>query len=62
MNYSKVPVDEQLAELEKRVYLEGADEALKLCDRRYVNEEILLEDDSADHYPIQLQLLLCSVP
>lgn len=52
---SKVPVNEQLAELEKRVYLEGAYEALKLCDRRYANEEILLEDDSADHYPIDVE-------
>lgn len=52
---SKVPVNEQLAEQEKRIYLEGAYEALKLCDSRYRNEEILMEDDSADHYPIDVE-------
>ena len=52
---SKVPANEDLAGLEKRVYLEGAYEALKLCDERYLNEEVLLEDDTADHYPIDVE-------
>lgn len=52
---SKVPVNEQLAEQEKRIYLEGAYDALKLCDNRYSNEEIAMEDDSADHYPIDVE-------
>ena len=52
---SKVPVNEQLAEQEKKVYLEGAYEALKLCDDRYANEEIMIEDNSADHYPIDVE-------
>ncbi len=52
---SKVPANEQLAEQEKRVYLEGAYEALKLCDGRYSREEILMEDDTADHYPIDVE-------
>ena len=52
---SKIPVNEQLAEQEKEVYLEGAYDALKICDERYYNEEIGIEDDSADHYPIDIE-------
>ena len=52
---SKVPVNEQLAYQEKRVYLEGAYDALRMCDERYSREEIGIEDDSADHYPIDIE-------
>lgn len=51
---SKVPVNEELAELEKQVYLDGSYEALRLCDDRYYNNEILLEDESAEHFPIDI--------
>jgi len=52
---SKVPVNEQLARQEKKIYLEGAYDALRLCDEKYAREEILIEDDSADHYPIDIE-------
>lgn len=52
---SRVPVNEQLAQQEKRVYLEGAYDALRMCDEKYSREEIGIEDDSADHYPIDIE-------
>ena len=51
---SKVPVNESLAQIEKKMYVEGAYDALSICDEDYRNKEILLEDESAEHYPIHI--------
>lgn len=51
---SKVPVNESLAQIEKKVYIEGAYSALSKCDKKYRENEILLEDEAAEHYPIHI--------
>lgn len=51
---SKVPVNEALAQMEKKVYIEGAYNALSMCDARYKNNEIPAEDETADHYPVHI--------
>jgi len=51
---SKVPVNEALAKIEKKIYIEGAYQALSKCDKEYQESEILLEDETAEHYPIHI--------
>ena len=51
---SKVPVNESLAQIEKKMYIEGAYQALSKCDKEYQENEVLLEDESAEHYPIHI--------
>lgn len=51
---SKVPVNESLAQIEKKMYIEGAYLALSKCDKEYRENEILLEDETAEHYPIHI--------
>ncbi len=51
---SKVPVNESLAQIEKKMFIEGAYQALSKCDEEYQENEILLEDESAEHYPIHI--------
>lgn len=51
---SKVPMNEELAQIERKTYIEGAYEALCLCDERYNNGEILPDDETAEHYPIDI--------
>lgn len=51
---SKVPVNESLAQIEKRMYVEGAYNALSMCDREYQDNDILIEDETAEHYPIHI--------
>ncbi len=51
---SKVPVNESLAQIEKRLYIEGAYNALSICDSKYQNNEIPLEDETAEHYPVHI--------
>lgn len=51
---SKVPVDESLAQIEKELYLEGAYRALSTCDREYQENKVLLEDETAEHYPLHI--------
>lgn len=36
------------------IYIEGSYNAMKLCDEQYENEEILIDDTSADHYPMDV--------
>lgn len=50
----KVPINEAVAEEEKSTYLEGAYEALQLCDVSYQRGDVLLDDSSAEHYPIDI--------
>ena len=50
----KVPVNETVAEEEKDIYIEGAYNALKLCDESYLQGMILMDDTSAEHYPIDI--------
>ncbi|MCI8960510.1 MAG: AAA family ATPase [Lachnospiraceae bacterium] len=49
---SKVPVNESLAQMEKKIYIEGAYRALGSCDQEYRDNEILLDDKAAEHYPV----------
>lgn len=51
---SKVPVNESLAQIEKKIYIEGAFNALSKCDREYQDNEVFLEDEAAEHYPIHI--------
>lgn len=51
---SKVPVNESLAQIEKKMYIEGAYNALVKCDRAYQEAEIFMEDEAAEHYPIHI--------
>ncbi|MCM1283653.1 MAG: AAA family ATPase [Muribaculaceae bacterium] len=51
---SKVPVNESLAQIEKKMYIDGAYHALRNCDKGYQAEEILVEDETAEHYPIHI--------
>ncbi len=51
---SKVPVNESLAQIEKKIYIEGSYQALGQCDKKYQENEVLLEDESAEHYPIHI--------
>lgn len=51
---SKVPVNESLAQIEKKIYIEGAYDALKKCDREYQENEVLLDDETAEHYPVHI--------
>lgn len=51
---SKIPANEELAKLEKRFFLEGAYDALCTCDEDYQAGNISIDDDSADHYPINI--------
>lgn len=51
---SKVPVNESLAQIEKKMYIEGAYNALMKCDSAYQSNEIFLEDETAEHYPIHI--------
>lgn len=51
---SKVPSNESLAQIEKKVYIEGSYYALGKCDKEYQKNEILLDDETAEHYPIHI--------
>ena len=51
---NKVPVNESLAQIEKKMYIEGAYHALSKCDREYQENTILLDDETAEHYPIHI--------
>lgn len=51
---SKVPVNESLAQIEKKLYIEGAYQALGRCDKAYQENEIFLDDETAEHYPIHI--------
>lgn len=50
----KVPVNESLAQIEKKIFIEGAYSALSLCAREYQENDILLDDETAEHYPIHI--------
>lgn len=51
---SKVPVNESLARIEKKLYVEGAYNALSICDKEYRDNNILMDDESAEHYPLPI--------
>lgn len=51
---SKVPVNESLAQIEKRMYVEGAYSVLSKFDKEYQKNEILMDDETAEHYPIHI--------
>lgn len=48
---SKVPANDEVAEIERRIYLEGAYNALSMCDEQYHEGDILIDDESGEHYP-----------
>lgn len=51
---SLFPVNAELAELEKKVYLEGSYEALGITNEEYRNGEIAIDDETGEHYPIDI--------
>lgn len=51
---SKVPVNDSLAQIEKKIHIEGAYDVLKKCDREYQENEILPDDEAAEHYPVPI--------
>lgn len=51
---SRVPANEEVAAIEKRMYLEGAYNALSLCDEQYSEENVFMEDESGEHYPKEI--------
>lgn len=48
---SKVPANDEVAAIEKRIYLEGAYNALSMCDEQYRDGDVFIEDESGEHYP-----------
>lgn len=48
---SKVPANDEVAAIEKRIYLEGAYNALSICDEQYREGDVLIDDESGEHYP-----------
>ena len=50
----KVPVNTDLAELEKKIYLEGIYDAFRICSDDYKNDLVPIDDESAEHYPIDI--------
>lgn len=48
---SKVPANDEVAAVERRVYLEGAYNALSICDEQYQEGDIFIDDESGEHYP-----------
>lgn len=48
---SKVPANDEVAAIERRIYLEGAYNALGMCDEQYHEGNILIDDESGEHYP-----------
>lgn len=51
---SKVPVNESLAQIEKKMYIEGAYNVLAKYSGEDQEDESLLEDESAEYYPIHI--------
>lgn len=51
---SKVPANEEVAAVEKKIFLEGSHSALASCDEQYREGLILIDDDTAEHYPIDI--------
>lgn len=51
---SKVPANNEVAEIEKQIYLEGAYNALSMCDKQYQDEKILIDDEAGEHYPKEI--------
>lgn len=48
---SKVPANDEVAAIEKRIYLEGAYNALSICDEQYRDGDVFIEDEAGEHYP-----------
>ena len=48
---SKVPANDEVAAIEKRIYIEGAYNALCMCDEQYREGDVFIEDESGEHYP-----------
>ena len=50
----KIPANEDVALIEKKIYLEGAYNALAMCDDQYRDGLILIDDETAEHYPVDI--------
>ena len=48
---SKVPANDEVAEVEKRIYLEASYNALSTCDEQYEEGTVLIDDETGEHYP-----------
>ncbi len=51
---SKVPSNEEVASIEKKIYLEGSYSALADCDIQYKEGNILIDDELGEHYPLNI--------
>lgn len=51
---AKVPANDEVAKIEESLYIEGAYEALCICDLDYKDGNISIEDESAEHFPIKV--------
>lgn len=50
----KIPANENVAQVEKKIYLEGSYNAMALCDDQYREGLTLIDDESGDHYPLDI--------
>lgn len=50
----KVPANEGAASEEKKIYLEASYAAMSLCDEQYQKEEVMIDDDTGEHYPLDI--------
>lgn len=48
---SKVPANDEVAAIEKTIFLEGAYNALSICDEQYREGDVFIDDESGEHYP-----------
>ncbi len=51
---SQVPSNADLAQIERELFIQGAYDALKLCDLAYDQESIAIDSKDADHFPIDI--------
>jgi len=51
---SQVPSNADLAQKERELFVQGAYDALKLCDLDYAQESIAIDSKDADHFPIDI--------
>lgn len=51
---SKVPANDEVAAVERRIYLEGAYNALSMCDEQYQEGDVFIDDEAGEHYPKEI--------
>lgn len=51
---ARVPANNEVASIERRIYLEGSYNALSICDEQYSKGDVLIDDESGEHYPREI--------